>query len=143
MRLSTLPTMNGMNGGGADMKSLATKSPARHAQESPTSEVLTMPPPLVDSDGRVIYGDTEKCRALSGRVRLFGAGLWWEKWGVDSVHTLGHGLGRTGAGLGRIPYVWAGAQCLQGPEPGSSPTSGTCFPCSGACKPLSVHKLFT
>ena len=28
-------------------------------------------------------------------------------------------------------------------EPGSSPTSGTCFPCSGARGPLSVHKLFT
>ena len=63
--------------------------------------------------------------------------------GVDSVHTLGRGLGRTGAGLGRIPYVLAGVQCLQGLEPGSSPTSGTCFPCSGACGPLSVHKLFT
>ena len=48
--------------------------------------------------------------------------------GVDSVHTLGHGLGRTGAGLGRIPYVSAGVQCLEGLEPGSSPTSGTAFP---------------
>jgi hypothetical protein len=48
--------------------------------------------------------------------------------GVDSVHTLGHGLGRTGVGLARIPYVWAGDQCLQGLEPGSSPTSGTVFP---------------
>ena len=47
---------------------------------------------------------------------------------VDSVHTLGPGLGRTGAGLARIPYVWAGVQCLQGLEPGSSPTSGTVFP---------------
>ena len=28
--------------------------------------------------------------------------------GVDNVHTLGFGLGRTGAGLGRIPYVSAG-----------------------------------
>jgi hypothetical protein len=63
--------------------------------------------------------------------------------GVDSVHTLGLGLGRTGAGLGRIPYVLAGVQCLQGLEPGSSPTSGTCIPSSVACGPLSVHKLFT
>ena len=48
--------------------------------------------------------------------------------GVHIVHTLGFGSGRTGAGLGRIPYVWAGGQCLQGLEPGSSPTSGTVFP---------------
>ena len=52
--------------------------------------------------------------------------------GVDSVHTLIHGLGRTGAGLGRIPYVLVGVQCLQGLEPGSSPTSGTVFCRSGA-----------
>jgi hypothetical protein len=55
-----------------------------------------------------------------------------KKGGVHNVHTLGFGLGRTGAGLGRIPYVSVGVQCLQGLEPGSSPTSGTCFPCSGA-----------
>ena len=36
-----------------------------------------------------------------------------------------------------------GSGGFQGLEPGSSPTSGTCFPCSGACGPLSVHKLFT
>ena len=47
---------------------------------------------------------------------------------MDSVHTLGLGLGRTGAGQARIPYVLAGVQCLQGLEPGSSPTSGTVFP---------------
>ena len=48
--------------------------------------------------------------------------------GVNSVHTLGPGPGRTGAGLARIPYVWAGVQCLQAMEPGSSPTSGTADP---------------
>jgi len=63
--------------------------------------------------------------------------------GVDSVHTFGFGPGRTGVGSGRIPYVSGGVQCLQGMESGSSPTSGTCFPCSGACEPLSVHKMFT
>ena len=52
--------------------------------------------------------------------------------GVDSVHTLGHGLGRTGAGLGRIAEDFGGVASIQGLEPGSSPTSGTCFPCSGA-----------
>ena len=82
-------------------------------------------------------------RTLSIWVRLFGEALVGRFGGVDSVHTLGPGLGRTGAGLGRIPYVSVGVQCLQGLEPGSSPTSGTCFPCSGACGPLSVHKLFT
>ena len=56
--------------------------------------------------------------------------------GVHIVHT-------SGVGLGRIPHVSAGVLCLQGLESGSSPTSGTCFPYSGACGPLSVHKLFT
>ena len=85
----------------------------------------------------------KKCRTLSMRGAAVWGRLWWGSGGVDSVHTLGLGLGRTGAGLGRIPHVSAGVQCLQGLEPGSSPTSGTCFPCSGACGPLSVHKLFT
>ena len=129
MRLSTLQTMKGINGGGTDMKSLAIKSPAWHAQQSPTSEGMTRPLPVVESDGRVIYVDTEKCRTLSMRVRLFGGRpLVGRIGGVDSVHTFGHGLGRTGAGLGRIPYVSAGVQCLQGLESGSSPTSGTAFP---------------
>ena len=44
------------------------------------------------------------------------------------------------AGLAK---VFGGVADIQGLEPGSSPTSGTCFPCSGACEPLSVHKLFT
>jgi len=52
--------------------------------------------------------------------------------GVHNVHTLGFGLGRIRVGSGRIPYVSAGSQCLQGLESRSSPTSGTCFPCSGA-----------
>jgi hypothetical protein len=63
--------------------------------------------------------------------------------GVHNVHTLGFGSGRTSAGLARTGYVFGSSQCLQGLESGSSPTSGTCFPCSGACGPLSVHKLFT
>jgi hypothetical protein len=42
-------------------------------------------------------------------------------------NTLGVGLGRTSAGLGRIGYVSAGSQCFQGLEAGSSPTSGTVF----------------
>lgn len=50
-----------------------------------------------------------------------------KKEGVHNVHTLGFGSCRTPAGLCRIAYVSAGVQCLQGLEPGSSPTSGTVF----------------
>lgn len=59
------------------------------------------------------------------------------------VHTRGFGLDRTGVGSGWIRHVSGTSQCLHGLESGSSPTSGTCFPCSGACWPLSVQKLFT
>ena len=55
-----------------------------------------------------------------------------KKDGVHNVHTLGFGSGRTGAGLGRIAELFGGVAAFQGLEPGSSPTSGTCFPCSGA-----------
>lgn len=48
-----------------------------------------------------------------------------QKRGVHNVHTLPGGLGRITAGLARIGDVSAGAQCSQGPESGSSPTSGT------------------
>jgi hypothetical protein len=64
-----------------------------------------------------------------------------QKRGVDTVNTLGAGLGRTSAGLARIANVFGSSQRLQGRERGSSPTSGTCFPLSGACEPLTVHKL--
>jgi hypothetical protein len=60
---------------------------------------------------------------------------------VYKVHTLGFGLGSTGAGSARFPHVSAGVQCLRGRECSSSPTSGTCFPCSGACRPLNVYKI--
>jgi hypothetical protein len=46
---------------------------------------------------------------------------------VHIVHTLGFGSGRTGSGLGRIAEVFGGVADIQGPEPGSSPTSGTVF----------------
>jgi len=49
---------------------------------------------------------------------------------VDSVNTFGFGSGRTSAGLPRIPHVFAGSRCFQGPECGSSPTSGTHSPSS-------------
>ena len=52
--------------------------------------------------------------------------------GVHNVHTLGFGSSRISAGLGRIGDVCGGVAEIQELEPGSSPTSGTCFPCSGA-----------
>jgi hypothetical protein len=52
--------------------------------------------------------------------------------GVDNVHILRFGSGRTAGGLGRIAYVFWSSQCLQGPESGSSPTSGTRYPLSQA-----------
>ena len=95
---------------------------------------MTRPLPPAECDLRVNIADTERCRTLSIRVRQFGEVLVGRIGGVDSVRTLGHGLGGTGTGtgtgtgLGRIPCVLAGVQCLQGLEPGSSPTSGTVFP---------------
>jgi hypothetical protein len=55
-----------------------------------------------------------------------------KKEGVHNVHTLGFGSACTGAGLGRIAEDFGGVARIQGLEPGSGPTSGTCFPCSGA-----------
>ena len=108
------------------MRWLAIDSPARSAQEPAMSEGMTRLLPLVESYGFFNFVETEKCRTPSMR------GCGWESLagrigGVDSVHTLGLGLGRTVAGLGRIAEVSAGVQCLQGLESGSSPTSGTVF----------------
>ena len=55
------------------------------------------------------------------------------KEGVHNVHTLRFGFSCTDAGLVRIGKVFGGAAGFQGDAPGSSPASGTCFPCSGAC----------
>ena len=72
---------------------------------------------------------TETCRALSMRgAAVWGRPLVGRIGGVDSVHTLGHGLGRIGDVLARTRHVSGEVQCLQGLEPGSSPTSGTMFP---------------
>ena len=43
-----------------------------------------------------------------GRLGSPVGALWAKKGGVHNVHTLGFGLGRTGAGLGRIRDVSAG-----------------------------------
>ena len=93
---------------------------------------------------RRILAQNSDCRAP--RLGSAAVALWVcfvLKRCVDNVITFGVGLGRTSAGLARFAYVFGSFQCLQGLECGSSPTSGTCFPCSGACEPLSVHKMFT
>jgi hypothetical protein len=103
--------------------------------------------------GRVVRGSAPErrnrlrfeARVLTAACRSASAGYRFEDLGGDGlgvyiVQILGLGLGRTGAGLGRIPHVSRSSQRLQGLECSSSPTSGTCFPCSGACGPLSVYK---
>ena len=66
------------------------------------------------------------------------------KEGVHNVHTLGFGSGRTGIGLGRIAEDFGGVAEIQVLEPGSSPTSGTCFPRSeGFFVFLRVHNVHT
>ena len=75
-----------------------------------------------------VFHGKEAPHPVSAGCGCLGEALVGRFGGVDSVHTLGHGLGRTGAGLARIPYVSAGVQCFRGLEPGSSPTSGTVFP---------------
>jgi hypothetical protein len=77
---------------------------------------------------------------LGCRVRSLACRPKRRIWRVYIVHTSGFGPGRSGAGLARLPHVSGTSQCLQGRECSSSPTSGTCFPCSGACEPLNVYK---
>ena len=81
------------------MRSLATGSPARSAQEPAMSEGMTKLLPHVESHGFFNFVETEECCTPSMR----GCG-WVPLTGrigsVDSVHTLGHGLGHTGARTG-------------------------------------------
>ena len=101
------------------------------------------PVPGVGSSRRSEVARNAQLLRPDGRLgSLVGGVEVGKKEGVHNVHTLGFGLGRTGHGLGRIAEVFGGVAEIQGLEPGSSPTSGTCFPWSGACGPLSVHKLF-
>ena len=51
--------------------------------------------------------DKEAPHPVDAGYGCLGEALVWRIGGVDSVHTFGHGLGRTGAGLARIPYVSA------------------------------------
>jgi hypothetical protein len=62
---------------------------------------------------------------------------------VHNVHTFAVGLGRIGDGLGRIGYVSGEAQCLQGLECSSSPTSGTVFPEVSGVLPSDCAQIFS
>ena len=131
MQRSADRIMNGLKGGDLVMESREAEHAVLHAQDSATGVGMTRLQPRLFLSSRIRFFRAKKGRTLSMRVRQFGEALVG-RWGVDSVHTFGVGLGRASVGLARIPYVSAGVQCLQGLEPGSSPTSGTCFPCSGA-----------
>ena len=71
--------------------------------------------PLLQEDQ--VFQGKEAPHPVNAGSGSLGETFGGENWGVDSVHTLGPGLGRTGAGLARIPYVLAGVQCLQGLDP--------------------------
>ena len=79
-----------------------------------------------------IAPETQLSRPDGRLSSVVGGAVVGKKDGVHNVHTLGFGSGRTGVGSGRIAEVCGGVADLQGLEPGSSPTSGTCFPCSRA-----------
>jgi hypothetical protein len=68
------------------------------------------------------------------RANVFVVPFFGERRGVnlavDNVHTLGCGSGLRWGESRRIPHVSAGAQCFQGPECSSRPTSGTHDPSS-------------
>ena len=134
MQRSADRTMNDSKGGDIVMERLEAEHAVLHARDSATGTGGTrLQPPLYFSSWIKFFRAKEASHPVDAGCGSLGEAFSRARvGGVDSVHTLGHGLGRTGAGLGRIPHVSAGVQCLQGLEPGSSPTSGTCFPCSGA-----------
>lgn len=64
--------------------------------------------PRLDFSGRIKSFWANKRRALSTRGADAWGSLVGRTGGVDSVHTLGLRLGRTGAGLTRIGVVFGG-----------------------------------
>jgi hypothetical protein len=127
-------------GGGIAMKGLEAKSPAPLAQEFAASVVMTRLPSCVDSSGRIVFLGLRRTAPVDAGCRSWRVAPETENWGCGQCPHPGFGPGRTGVGSGRIPYVSGGSQCLQGLECSSSPTSGTCFPSSEACGPLSVDR---
>ena len=125
------------------MKRLEAGQAVLHAQDSATGAGRTrLQPPLYFSTKIKLFGAQKRRTCRCGRGS-FGEAFCGENWGVDSVHTLHLGLGRTAAGLGRIAEVSGGVADIKGWNPVRVPPRAQCFPCSGACEPLSVHKLFT
>ena len=102
--------MNGLKGGDVVMESREAEHAVLHAQDSATSAGMTRLQPRLDFSSRIKFFRAKKRRTLSMRgAAVWGRPLVGRSGGVDSVHTLGLGLGRTGAGLGRIPYVFGGS----------------------------------
>ncbi|MDP9696646.1 UNVERIFIED_ORG: hypothetical protein J2X79_004229 [Arthrobacter globiformis] len=85
-------------------------------------------------------GKGRSFRRLSGCSISLGGAQSGKKEGVHNVHTSGFGFGCIGGGLVRTGDVFGGVAGFQGLEPGSSPTSGTCFRRSAAFERLSVDK---
>jgi hypothetical protein len=124
--------MISLKGGDVGMESLEAGHAVLHAQDSaPGAGGTRLQPRLNSPAGSTLFWAT-KCRTLSMRgAAVWGRPVVGRSGGVDSVHTLGRGLGRTGVGLGRIADVSWSCQCLEGLEPGSSPTSGTVLSLQG------------
>jgi hypothetical protein len=130
MRLSAHRTMNGLKGGGIANEDTSDQRVPRGPPKTPATSVgktgcrQACTPPAESNFSGQRRTAPRRCgvRQLAGRPLLRRIG------GVDRVHTFAFGLGRTSVGSGRIPHVSAGAQCLQGLECSSSPTSGTVFP---------------
>jgi hypothetical protein len=131
MRLSMLPTMKGMNGGGIVMRCLATDSPARSAQEPAMSEGMTRSLPKVELNGSFNFIETEKRRIRSMRVRLFGRSLVGTI-GVWTVSTLWVAdwvvLVPDWAGLRRFSGEW---RKFRGWNPVRVPPRARVFPVQG------------
>ena len=134
MQRSADRTMNDSKGGDVVMERLEAEHAVLHARDSATGTGGTRLQPPLYFFSWIKFFRAKKRRTLSMRgAAVWGRPLVGRELGVWTVSTLWvTDWAGTGAGLGRIPHVSAGVQCLQGLEPGSSPTSGTCFPCSGA-----------
>lgn len=83
------------------MESLEAELAVLHAQDSATGAGATRLQPRLNFSSRIKSFQATKCRTLSMRgAAVWGRPLVGRNGGVDSVHTLTVGLGRTGAGLG-------------------------------------------
>ncbi|KQN86578.1 hypothetical protein ASE96_13515 [Arthrobacter sp. Leaf69] len=109
------------------MRSLATDSPARSAQESAMSEGMTRLLPHVESYGLFNFVETEKCRTLSmrGAVLVGSNGVWTVStlWVSDWVV-----LVPDWAGLRRFAGEWL---VFKGWNPVRVPPRARVFPVQG------------